>query len=42
VDAQHFTATLSDATGPVSAESKGNLFHLRYRLRRGVYMEQWL
>jgi len=42
IDAQRFTATLSDATGPVSAESNGNLFHLRYRLRRAVYMEQWL
>ncbi len=42
VDAQHFTATLSDATGPVTAESNGSLFHLRYRLRRAVYMEQWL
>ena len=42
VNAQHFTATLSDAQGPVRAESNGNLLHLRYRLRRAVYMDQWL
>jgi hypothetical protein len=42
VDAQHFTAVLSDAQGPVRAESVGNVFHLRYRLRFAVYMEQWL
>lgn len=42
VDEQHFTAVLSDARGPVRAESHGNVFHLRYRLRRAVYMEQWL
>jgi hypothetical protein len=33
---------LSDAQGPVRAESVGNVFHLRYRLRFAVYMEQWL
>lgn len=38
-----YTATLSDAKGDVTAESSGNLFHLRYLLRRpAVYMEQWL
>ena len=43
VDAQHYTATLSDAKGDVSAETSGNLFHLRYLLRQpAVYMEQWL
>jgi hypothetical protein len=42
-DPQHFTATLSDAKGEVTAETTGNLFHLRYLLRQpAVYMEQWL
>lgn len=43
VDAGTYTATLSDARGPVAAESDGNRFHLRYTVRRpGVIMEQWL
>lgn len=43
VDARHYTATLSDARGPVVAESDGNRFHLRYQVRRpDVVMEQWL
>jgi hypothetical protein len=43
VNAGHYTATLSDAKGEVSAESSGTLFHLRYLLRQpAVYMEQWL
>jgi len=38
-----YSASLSDAAGPVSAEISGNLFHLRYLLRRpAIYMEQWL
>ncbi|MEP6992004.1 MAG: DUF3833 family protein [bacterium] len=42
-DATHYSATLSDATGDVAAESEGTLFHLRYRIRSPhVYMEQWL
>jgi hypothetical protein len=42
-DAGTYTATLSDAAGPVSAEVTGNRFHLRYLLRKpAVYMEQWL
>lgn len=43
VDGRHYTATLSDARGPVVAESDGNRFHLRYQVRRpDVVMEQWL
>lgn len=43
VDAHTYAATLSDAAGKVSAESKGNLFHLRYLLRQpAVFMEQWI
>ncbi|MEP6905840.1 MAG: DUF3833 family protein [Gemmatimonadales bacterium] len=38
-----YSANLSDAAGSVSAETSGNLFHLRYLLRRpAIYMEQWL
>lgn len=38
-----YTATLSDASGEVNAEATGNLFHLRYQIRRPrVVMEQWL
>lgn len=43
VDERHYTATLSDARGPVVAEVDGNRFHLRYEIRRpDVVMEQWL
>jgi hypothetical protein len=42
-DSMRYTATLTDAAGPVRAEVHGNLFHLRYLLKRpAVYMEQWL
>lgn len=42
-EAYTYTATLSDASGVVSAESKGNVFHVRYLLRQpAVYMEQSL
>lgn len=43
VDSTHYSATLSDATGDVTADTDGNRFHLRYLLRRpAVYVEQWL
>ena len=43
VDARHYAATLSDAKGDATAESAGNLFHVRYLLRQpAVYVEQWL
>lgn len=43
VDAHKYSATLSDASGKVSAETNGNLFHLRYLLRQpAVFMEQWI
>ena len=42
-DANSWTASLSDASGEVSAETSGNLFHLRYPIRSPrVFMEQWL
>lgn len=43
VDAHLYRGALSDAPGPVTAEARGNVLKLRYRLRNpGVYMEQWL
>lgn len=38
-----YVATLSDAAGPVKAEVTGNLFHLKYLMKKPfVTMEQWL
>lgn len=36
-----WTGTLSEATGPVEAEVRGNLFHVKYP-GDGVSVEQWL
>ena len=39
-----YTATLTDASGPVRGEAYGNLFHITYRTKSpaGGSMEQWL
>ena len=37
-----YTGTLTDATGPVSAETDGPRLHIRYRASGGVGIEQWL
>ena len=44
VGAGRYAGTLTDASGPVTAEVSGNLFHLRYPLKAvpGGSMEQWL
>jgi hypothetical protein len=43
IDATRYSATLSDAAGPVTGEIHGNLFHLKYRFANPlVTMEQWL
>jgi len=43
MDAQRYSATLTDAAGPVTAEVHGNLLHLKYLFRKPfVTMEQWL
>ena len=44
VDSHHYTATLTDASGPVEAEAYGDLFHLRYPMKTpfGGHMEQWM
>ena len=42
-DSTHFAGALSDASGDVTADVRGNRFHLRYLIRHpAVYMEQWL
>lgn len=44
LDAHHYTATLTDASGAVQAEAYGDLFHLRYPMKTpfGGHMEQWM
>ncbi len=44
LDAHHYSATLTDASGPVQGEVYGNLFHLIYPMASppGGRMEQWL
>ena len=44
VGPHRYTATLTDASGPVVAEAYGNLFHLRYPMKQplGGRMEQWI
>jgi len=44
VDEHRYTATLTDASGPVEGEAYGDLFHLSYRMASpvGGRMEQWL
>ena len=44
VDEHRYTATLTDASGPVEGEAYGDLFHLSYRMASplGARMEQWL
>ncbi len=44
LDEHHYTASLTDAAGPVSAEAWGDLFHITYPLK-GVPLgrfEQWI
>ena len=44
LDAHHYTATLTDASGAVQGEAYGDLFHLRYPMKTpfGGEMEQWM
>ncbi len=44
LDDHHYTASLTDASGPVQGETYGDLFHLRYPMKSpfGGEMEQWL
>lgn len=43
-DGRRFTATLTDASGPVTGEAAGPLLHLSYPMKAvpGGRMEQWL
>ena len=44
LDRHRYTATLTDASGTVTGEAYGDLFHLRYAMKSpaGGRMEQWL
>ncbi len=44
LDDHRYTATLTDAVGPVEAEAYGDLFHLVYAMKSpfGGRMEQWM
>ena len=37
-----FSCTLSDASGPVRAEVRGNMLHIRFAAKSGLAVEQWL
>lgn len=37
-----YTGTLTDAIGPVTAETTGNRLHIRYRGKGKIAIEQWL
>ena len=38
----NFQGTLSDADGPISADVRGNLLHIRFKDKDGLDNEQWL
>jgi hypothetical protein len=44
LDARRYTASLTDASGLVEGEAYGELFHLRYPMKKpfGGEMEQWM
>lgn len=37
-----YTGTLTDAAGPVIADTAGNRLHIAYRQKDGLAVEQWL
>ena len=37
-----YAGTLSDATGPVKLENVGGRFHIKFRMKGGLGVEQWL
>ena len=39
---ENFQGTLSDAEGPISANVRGNLLHIRFKGKDGLDNEQWL
>ena len=40
--ANRVTGSITDAQGPVAGEVTGNVFHLRYKLKEGPSVEQWI
>ena len=44
IDEHHYTASLTDASGPVKAEAYGNLFHVLYPMKSpvGGQFEEWM
>ena len=44
IDQHHYTASLTDASGPVRAEAYGNLFHVLYSMKSpvGGQFEEWM
>jgi hypothetical protein len=44
LDPHRYSATLTDASGPVQGEAYGDLFHLSYPMKApiGGEMEQWM
>lgn len=37
-----WTGTLTDASGPVTAEVSGNRLHIAFKMKGGTHAEQWL
>jgi hypothetical protein len=37
-----YVGTLTDATGPVAADVRGNVLHLAYPMKGGTQAEQWI
>lgn len=42
VAAGRYAGSLSDARGPVTGEVEGNCFHLRFALKGGLRVQQWI
>lgn len=42
IGGDRYAGTLSDASGPVAMETRGNRLHIAYRAKGGLDIEQWL
>ncbi|MDQ3170919.1 MAG: DUF3833 family protein [Acidobacteriota bacterium] len=42
VNETEYAGTLTGASGPVWARVDGNAFHVRYKMKRAMAMEQWI
>ncbi|MDT7933018.1 MAG: DUF3833 family protein [Sphingomonadaceae bacterium] len=38
----HWQGSLTEASGPVTADVSGNALHIRYAMKGGLHAEQWL